>query len=106
MNRIRELRKLNKMTMKELGRTIGLSESTISLYETEKHQPDHATLNKLADVFGVSIDYLLGREEKENRPIPEKELDDLLVNMISDLSEDEMQRVRDFVSGLKASRKV
>lgn len=62
MNRIRELRKKAKMTMKELGKSVGLAESTISLYETGKHEPDLDTLRRFADIFGVSVDYILGRD--------------------------------------------
>ena len=62
MNRNRELRKKAKMTMKELGKAVGLAESTISLYETGKHEPDLDTLRRFADIFGVSVDYLLGRD--------------------------------------------
>ena len=60
-NRIRELRKAKKMTMKQLGEAIDLAESTISQYETGKRQPDNATLCRLSDFFGVPIDYILGR---------------------------------------------
>lgn len=63
MNKIRELRKSKKLSMKELGEAIGgYAESTISLYENNKRQPDQETLIKIADFFGVSIDYLLGHE--------------------------------------------
>jgi len=62
---LRELRKARGLSMKELGNYIGLSESTISLYETGKRQPDYATLNRLADYFGVTTDYLLGRDDKK-----------------------------------------
>ena len=112
MNRMRLLRREKKMTMKQLGEKIGLAESTISLYETGKHEPDHKTLAEIADVLGVSVDYLLGRtevrnsNEKENQPTANgDELDEKLVNLLVDLSPSEVQRVRDFVSGLKASRK-
>ena len=47
--------------MKWLGDKIGVAESTISQYETGKRQPDHETMCKIADVFNVSVDYLLGR---------------------------------------------
>ena len=60
MNRIRELRKEKGISMKILGEAIGVAESTISLYETEKRMPDADTLKKLARYFGVSIDNLLG----------------------------------------------
>ena len=61
MNRMREIRKEQHLTMKELGSKVGMSESTISLYETGKHEPDLKTLNRIADALGVSVDELLGR---------------------------------------------
>lgn len=59
-NRIRELRKQKKMTMKQLGQIVGLAESTISQYETGKRQPDNETLLRLGEYFDVSVEYLLG----------------------------------------------
>ena len=47
--------------MKSLGDKLGLAESTISLYELGKRQPDNEKLVKLSEVLGVSIDYLLER---------------------------------------------
>ena len=61
-NRIRELRKAKKITMKQLGEAVDLAESTISQYETGKREPDNATLCRISDFFGVSVDYLLGRD--------------------------------------------
>ena len=51
--------------MKQLGKVIGVAESTISLYETGKREPDYKTLANIASYFSVSIDYLLGRESQE-----------------------------------------
>jgi len=62
-NRIRELRKKNDLTLKQLGRKVGVAESTMSLYENFKRQPDISTLARIADVFGVSIDYILLRSD-------------------------------------------
>lgn len=62
MLKLRELRKKCGLTLKELGTVIGVAESTISQYETGKRQPDYETLLKLGEYFGVSVDYLLGRE--------------------------------------------
>ena len=62
---LRKLRKEKKMTMKQLGNAIGVAESTISLYETGKRQPDYDTLKKLSDLFQVPIDYLLGNMDDE-----------------------------------------
>jgi transcriptional regulator with XRE-family HTH domain len=62
-NRIRELRKNNKMTLKQLGKMVGMAESTMSLYETAGRQPDVTILAQIADIFSVSIDYLLYRTD-------------------------------------------
>jgi len=59
---IRKLRDSRSLTQFHLGEKIGVAESTISLYESGKREPDIATLNNIANFFGVSIDYLLGRE--------------------------------------------
>ena len=63
MTKLKELRKEHKLSMKELGKILGLSESTISLYEAGKREPDIKTLIKMADYFDVSVDILLGRDE-------------------------------------------
>ena len=48
MTKLKELRKEHKLSMKELGKILGLSESTISLYEAGKREPDIKTLIKRA----------------------------------------------------------
>ena len=67
-NRIRELRKENKMTMKQLGEIIGVAESTISQYETGKREPDNEMLLRLAEHFGVTVDFLLGASAQKETP--------------------------------------
>ncbi len=64
---IRLLRDKQGMTQVQLGEKIGLAESTISLYESGKREPDIDTIGKLADFFGVSTDYLLGRDKASHR---------------------------------------
>lgn len=59
MTKLKELRKEHKLSMKELGKILGLSESTISLYEAGKREPDIKTLIKMADYFNVSVDVYL-----------------------------------------------
>lgn len=59
MKMMRKLRKDKNMTMKQLGQIIGVSESTISLYENGKREPDYETMLKIAEVFDVSLDYLI-----------------------------------------------
>lgn len=62
MNRIRFLRLLKGMKQADLAKKILVSQSSLSGYESGKFEPDSKTLLKLADLFHVSVDYLLGRD--------------------------------------------
>lgn len=66
MLKLRELRKQKNLSMKELGSILGLAESTISLYENGKREPDIATLKKIANYFNVSVDELLGCNDSDD----------------------------------------
>lgn len=68
-NHIRQYRKMRGFTMKELGKAVGLAESTISQYETGKREPDNETLLRLSEILGVTVECLLGRATpKKERP--------------------------------------
>ena len=60
MNRIKELRKKNHLTLKDMGSKLNMLDSTLSQYENEKRTPNEATWQALADFFNVSVDYLKG----------------------------------------------
>ena len=55
-----ELRKDSGYDQKKLGELLGVSYHTISSYERGRSQPNHETLIKIAQLFDVSLDYLLG----------------------------------------------
>lgn len=61
-SRIRELRLQKHFTQKELSEMLYKSESTVRMWELGKSEPDLETVNKLSDIFGVSVDYLLGKK--------------------------------------------
>ena len=60
--RLKELREEKKITQKEVAEAIGGTQSNLAKWEKEKIQPA-ADIIKLADFFGVSADYLLGRTD-------------------------------------------
>ncbi|GIO30146.1 hypothetical protein J2TS6_12870 [Paenibacillus albilobatus] len=62
-HRIAELRERRGWTQEQLSASIGISRAALSHYEKNRRKPDYETLNRLADLFQVSIDYLLGRRE-------------------------------------------
>lgn len=73
MNRLRELREERGMNMKEAAAALGYKYMTYVNYEKEERQMYPEQLIKIADFYGVSIDYLLGRDERIMRtPLDEK----------------------------------
>ncbi|HEX7057746.1 MAG TPA: helix-turn-helix transcriptional regulator [Bacilli bacterium] len=64
--RIATLRDKNKWTQEELAKKLGISRAALSHYEKGRREPDFATLTKLADVFSVSVDFLIGRTNAPN----------------------------------------
>lgn len=63
MIRLKELRKQRGLNQTDLAKAIGIAQPTLSGWESEKFQIDDANKIKLADYFGVSIDYLMGRND-------------------------------------------
>jgi len=61
--RLKELRKERKISQKALGELLGISDRNIRFYESGEHRPDFEGLLLLAEYFGVSIDYLVGRTD-------------------------------------------
>lgn len=63
-DRLKELRLNAHMTQKDLGQALGISSSTVGMYEQGKRTPDYETLEALADIFNVDTDYLIGRSNR------------------------------------------
>lgn len=61
-DRLRDLRLQRGYSQVELGKKLGLSNSTISMYERGERKPDFETLDLIADFFNVDVSYLLGKE--------------------------------------------
>ena len=62
MNRIKELREARNIPQKTLAIELGVSAPTISEWETGKKSPSGKRWKQIADYFGVSVDYVMGRE--------------------------------------------
>lgn len=63
--KITELRTLNNMTQLELAEKLNYSDKTISKWERAESSPDIAVLVEIADLFGVTLDYLVRSENVE-----------------------------------------
>lgn len=104
MNRIKELRKARKITQGELAEIFSTSLSNVSGWESEKWQPDIETLINLADFFGVSVEYLWGRTEKNLIVRPDYEITDKplidMMKLFEVMTEIQKAQVLGFTMGL------
>jgi len=66
-DRLRAIRKANNVTQKQTAEAIGTSEQNYQRYERGTQQPTLPVLLTLADLFNVSLDYLVGRSDNPKR---------------------------------------
>ncbi|MBC9788585.1 helix-turn-helix domain-containing protein [Carnobacterium maltaromaticum] len=88
--RLKQLRTENKMTQTELGEKLNVTKASISGYENGTRNPDQESLVKIAEIFNVSTDYLLGKDENKKKYYEltdkdEKDISERLQVMIEDL---------------------
>ncbi|WP_036372618.1 helix-turn-helix domain-containing protein [Neomoorella thermoacetica] len=65
-DKIKQLRKKKDLTQDELASILHVNRATLANWEINRAVPDPATLQRLADFFNVSVDYLLGRTDNPN----------------------------------------
>ena len=65
--RLKELRKMRKISQLKLALDLNMNQNSISRYENCEREADYETLIKFADYFDVSLDYLLGRTNKSDK---------------------------------------
>ena len=73
--RLKELRLEKNLTQEKLAEAVGCSKGAYSKYETGKRDPSIILLIRLADYFGVSVDYILGREVNPFSALTGKEIE-------------------------------
>ena len=86
--RLKQLRKGKRLTQEQVAQRIGVTASMVSSYETDIRLPSYEVLIKIANLFGVTVDYLLCLDDK-------RFLD------ISSLSDEEAAVICDMVNLLK-----
>ena len=94
-SRIRKERQKIGWTQVEFANKLGLSKQTINNWENERRTPDPNTVVAIADLFGVSTDYLLG---KESKVVTKKHLTNVNNRIKEDLGEDVEVMFRDITS--------
>lgn len=64
--RIKTMRRSRKMTQADLANAINQSQSSITMYETGRREPDFETLEALADIFNVPLSSIVADESSDN----------------------------------------
>jgi len=67
--RLKQAREEKRFTQVEVARKLGISNGAISGYERNYRDPDTETLTKLAELYEVDVDYLLGISDVKNRVV-------------------------------------
>lgn len=65
--RLKSLREDRNLTQSDLANKLGLNKGSISAYERDSALPSIEILVSLADIFGVSVDFILGREKSKSK---------------------------------------
>ena len=85
-NKLKKLRNERNITQQNLADRLGITKSMISAYETSIRYPSYDVLIKIASLFKVSTDYLLGLDNK--RTISLDKLTDNQTKIVSNLVEE------------------
>ena len=90
-NILRKLRLQERLTQQQLAQKLGVTKSVVSYYELQARYPSPEILVKLASIFHVTTDYLLGLEARE------------LIDL-SGLDDEDIATVKQMVTALRKKR--
>ena len=98
--RLKMLREELGLSQKELAKKLNVSSSTIGMYEVNKRTPDANMIERIADFFQVSIDYLFERTRNRNNSVLEKKYNNNVIKIEIegkdiDLTTEEIQELVD-----------
>jgi len=79
---IKKLREEKKLSQKDIADHLGVTRQAVNSYECGRREPDYEVLVKLADYFGVTVDYLLGRttDKNTNKNVNDKDIQERETN--------------------------
>jgi len=74
--KLKELREQQKLSQYALAKKLNVAQSTVGGWESGVREPGHETTSKIADFFGVTIDFLLGDDVQYKATQPESSLEE------------------------------
>lgn len=110
--RLRLLREKKGLTQVALAKKLNIPNQNVSNYERDFRQPDYETLKKLADLYEVTTDYLLGhsnRQTSSNKPtlddLDMKENENLFFFNRDGMSDEDVEKVKEYIELLRLKAK-
>jgi len=104
--RIRALRKARKLTLEETGEKIGISPAQLSSYETGHRNISAMRLNEFANLYDVSTDYLLGRNENiQKNPVHDPADEAALIDFLQSIKKYGLARFKAIVKIMETIHK-
>ena len=103
--RLKELRAKYNFTQKYIANYTGYGQTLVSKWEKNEREPDTQTLVKLANLFNVSVDYLVGNDNATQNAQSSETLTALqqsVIKKIAELPDSDVMRVFDFIQGITA----
>lgn len=104
MIRLKELREARGLSQLQIAKEINKSFQAYSHYETGKREPDFGTLVKLADFFGVTTDYILGRDLQQNEKMSLPLGRERLIEEINNADDETAKEIEQYLNYLKAKK--
>ena len=104
MIRLKELREEKEILQRDLSRALNRTRACVSSWEQGKTEPSIEDLVKMADLFNVSVDYLIGRSDDigavEEKDEPQKDPDKLIAELFCNLPERQKWQTIGFVQAI------
>ena len=114
MNKIKELRKENNITVAELAKELGISQSMLTNYENGNGTPrDDSIWDRLSQLFGVSKSHVMGlttdidvvHRKKKFKAVVENQTDIDILTKLDLLDDEDTNKVLDFINNLLTIKK-
>ena len=105
-DRLVQLRKELNLTQEEFALKIGFSRTAVSAWETGRNEPSNADTIKIADFFGVSVDYLVGKTDiRNNNGLDNVRMASYNGVDVNGLSNKEIEEIKQFVEFVRNKNK-
>ena len=108
IERLKKLRKKEKLTQKDIATFLNISQPAYQQFESGKKKMNLETMEKLADYFNVSIDYLLGKTDIPDLDL-EIDIDNAINNSVAydgkPITDNDREIIKDFLKDYFANKK-